>query len=248
MQTSLLRAVVRISFLVPSFIAMAAGSRPTRRPDQAVTIDLETVDGRVLPKNAKTQLAPIAGLSADWSQFVDHQGNQRQTVGHHFSRSRPLNELERSHVERTGICLSCHRELPAGSPAMSLLHHVAKYTGRLPKTAEQHDSLVHKIVLFAGWGQVLGGIGIPATTVAALAWCVRRRRRRRCQSDEWGTRVAADWHKKRLTGVRPVQDNGGLVHFCGNAEPIAASRRSGNPREFAGRVCLIRRESWGNSV
>ena len=156
-----------------------AGARPTRRPDRAVTVDLETVDGRALPESAKTQIGAIGGLSADWSQFVDRQGNQRQTVGHHFSRSRPLNDRERSHVERSGVCLSCHREIPAGSPALNLLHHVAAYTGQLPKTTEQHDGLVHKIVLFAGWGQVLGIFVVPAAALAAVAWYVRRWRRRR---------------------------------------------------------------------
>ncbi len=156
-----------------------AGGKLTRPPDEGVVVDLETAEGHILSENAQTQIAPIEGLPADWSRFVSEDGKQLQTVGHHFQLSRPLNDDERSHVDRRGVCLSCHQEIPDGSLAVSLLHHVAEYAGQLPKSPEQHTSLVHKVMLFAGWIQVGGIVGVPLALLVGGAWYWRRRRRRK---------------------------------------------------------------------
>ena len=64
------------------------------------------------------------------------------------------------------------------SLAVSLLHHVAEYAGQLPKTPDQHTSLVHKIMLLAGRIQVGGMVGMPLVLLAGV-WYWRRRRRRK---------------------------------------------------------------------
>lgn len=155
-----------------------AGGSLTRPPDKDVVVDLETAEGHVLSKNAQTQIASVEGLPDDWSRFVTEDGEQLQTVGHHFQLSRPLNDEERSHVDRRGVCLSCHKEIPDGSLAVSLLHHVAKYTGQLPKSPDQHASLVHKTMLLAGWIQVGGMVGMPLVLLGGV-WYWRRRKRRK---------------------------------------------------------------------
>jgi len=151
----------------------------TRPPDRRVIVDLETADGHILPGNARTQMEPIEGLVADWSRIVTEEGKQLQTVGHHFTRSRPLNNEERGHIDRQGICLSCHQEIPDRSLAVNLLHHVAEFTGQLPVTHDQHNSLLNKILLLAGWGQTAGMVGFPLAAMAAVIWLRRRRRSKR---------------------------------------------------------------------
>ena len=99
--------------------------------------------------------AAIKNLDHDWSQIVDKEGNQVATVGHHFQLSRAFNKSELEQMSREGTCLACHKEIPANSAAINLLHHVAKYTGQLPKTADQHNWLLHKITLLAAWTQVI---------------------------------------------------------------------------------------------
>ena len=152
--------------------------RLTRPPDERVVVDLETVEGHVLPEGARTQMAPIEGLVADWSRFVTEDGRQLQTVGHHFKGSRPLDNEERARINRQGVCLACHQEIPDRSLAVSLLHHVAEYADQLPKTAEEHNSLVHKILLTAGWFQVAGAAVVPPAMLAGVLWYWYRRRRR----------------------------------------------------------------------
>ena len=154
------------------------GGKHTRSPDERVVVDLETVDGDILSNRAVTQLEPIENLPDDWSRIVSEDGKQLMTVGHHFKLSRPLNNDERARMNRHGTCLACHREIPDDSLAVNLLHHVAKYTGQVPKTAEQHSALIHKITLLAAWTQVLAMIVTPVLVVA-VAVLIRRRRRRR---------------------------------------------------------------------
>jgi hypothetical protein len=147
--------------------------------DKPVYVDLETIDGHILAQSARPQMEPIEGLVADWSRIVTEEGQQLQTVGHHFSRSRPLNNAERAHMDRQGVCLACHQEIPDRSLAVNLLHHIAEYAGQLPETHPQHNSLINKILLLAGWGQVGGMIGAPLAALAGVILFVRRRRRRK---------------------------------------------------------------------
>jgi len=152
------------------------GGRHTRGWDEPVVVDLMTADGIVLPRSARPQLEPILGLSADWSRFVTEEGKQLQTVGHHFSLSRPLDDSERAHMDRRGVCLSCHEEIPAESLAVSLLHHTADVLGALPRTADAHGSLLNKILLLSAWTQVGGGAVAGAAFLAGAIWLWRRRR------------------------------------------------------------------------
>jgi len=154
------------------------GGTHTRGWDEPIVVDLMTADGTVLPKSARPQLEPIAGLGNDWSQFVTREGEQVQTVGHHFSLSRPLNNDERAHMDRRGVCLSCHEEIPSESLAVSLLHHTADVLGALPRTAESHSSLLNKILLLSAWVQVGGGAVGGALFLAGMLWLWRRRRAR----------------------------------------------------------------------
>ncbi len=154
------------------------GGKLVRPWDKRVVVDLETTDGHILPRSARTQMAPIEGLTDDWTRFVTEDGKQLQTVGHHFRLSRPLNDQERAHIDRRGVCLSCHQEIPDRSLAVSLMHHVAEFTGQLPKTPEQHDALLYrKILLFAAWTQVALAVGVPLAFLLAAVYYWRRRRR-----------------------------------------------------------------------
>ncbi|MHC4595576.1 MAG: multiheme c-type cytochrome [Planctomycetota bacterium] len=156
------------------------GIDPNRAPDEGIIVDLMTADRQILPKSARFQIEPIAELTADWSRFVTEDGKQLQTVGSHFSRSRPLNNQERLHMSRRGVCLACHKEIPDQSLAASFLHHAAKHTGLLPKTPEQHNSLLYKILMITAWSQTALALGLPPlVTFCIVLWLVIRRRHRK---------------------------------------------------------------------
>lgn len=155
------------------------GGSLMRPPDEEVIADLETADGHILPQDYEVQIAAIKGLKADWSQFVNAKGEQTQTVGHHLKGSRPLNDKERALIDRQGVCLACHKEIPSESLAVSLLHHVAYHTGQLPETTKKHNTLLNKILLLSAWGQVAAVACVPLVAIVIGVWYWRRRRVRK---------------------------------------------------------------------
>lgn len=133
---------------------------------------------RIIPSGATPQVHKIDGLEHDWSRFVTEDGEQVQTVGHHFKLSRPLNNAERANISREGVCLACHQEIPDESIAVDILHHVADFAHMLPKNNEEHSDLVHKSTLIAAWVQVAGMILGPLAGLVGLIWWRRRRKAR----------------------------------------------------------------------
>jgi len=127
-----------------------------------------------LASNVDTMFNAIANLKMDWSRFLDEDGNQLQTVGHHFSGSRPLNKEELKHLDRRGVCSSCHSQLPDADLATSLLDHVAQYAD-VEIDNKYHQSLLMKSTRLAAWVQVLGGILL----CLVIFWGVRRYRKRK---------------------------------------------------------------------
>ncbi|NOX55073.1 MAG: LPXTG cell wall anchor domain-containing protein [Planctomycetes bacterium] len=81
-------------------------------------------------------------------------------------------------MDRRGICLACHQEIPDQSLAVSFLHHIAEATGQVPVRRDQHNDLVHKILLATAWGQMLAPVGGLFVALTAGIWFWRRRRRK----------------------------------------------------------------------
>ncbi len=146
--------------------------------DSDTVVDLATADGQVIPRAARTQIAKIAGL-IDWSAVVTPEGQQMQTVGHHFRGSGPLSDAQRQALDRHDVCIGCHQEIPEASLAVDLLHHVAEVTGDAPKSREQHASLLRSVLLTSAWLEVLGALGLVVLVFGGALVVVRRRRRRR---------------------------------------------------------------------
>lgn len=155
------------------------GGRMTAPWDRGKVVDLTTADGRVLPAAAQVQVEPIAGLQ-DWSAVVTRDGQQLQTVGHHFQGSGPLTAAQRRAMDRKNICVACHSEIPEASLAVSAMHHMAEMTGRLPSTKAEHADLVNKILLTSAWVQAGGGALLGTLlTLGGVVWWRRRHARAR---------------------------------------------------------------------
>ncbi|MEO9935030.1 cytochrome C [Rhodopirellula bahusiensis] len=159
--------------------ALGLGISGPRPWDEKHFVDLQTTDGTVLSKRAEPQMEAIKNLTQDWSQIVDREGNQLATVGHHWKLSRAFNKDEIEHMRREGTCIACHKEIPENSNAINLLHHVAKYTGQLPHSNEEHAGLVHKILLLSAWGQTVGGAAFGFAVFALIIWIQKKRSRAR---------------------------------------------------------------------
>jgi hypothetical protein len=71
-------------------------------------IDQKT--GKPIPGRYRIQIPKIEALDFDWSTIIK-DGQQVQTVGTHWPLSRALPKETRNAMERTGLCMGCHREM-----------------------------------------------------------------------------------------------------------------------------------------
>ena len=123
-------------------------------PDTNFVQDLLDADMRPIAKDVDTHFTAIPNLSMDWSRFLDEDGNQLQTVGHHFSGSRPLNKDELLKLDRRGVCLSCHQTVPDKDLAVDLMHHVAEF-GHVDIDNDTHQNILNKSVKLSAWVQII---------------------------------------------------------------------------------------------
>jgi Cytochrome c554 and c-prime len=99
-------------------------------------IDQKT--GKVIPGNYQVQIPKIEALDFDWSTIIK-DGQQVQTVGTHWPLSRALPKEMRDAMDRTGLCMGCHREMTNAE-----LWSKVSEPGRL--TDEQHIELMNKML------------------------------------------------------------------------------------------------------
>ena len=71
---------------------------------------IDQTTGKPIPENYQIQITAIPKLDFDLSTIVvDDQ--QTQTVGSHWPLSRSLTKEMRDAMDRTGLCMGCHREM-----------------------------------------------------------------------------------------------------------------------------------------
>ncbi|MFQ5549953.1 MAG: cytochrome C, partial [Gemmatimonadales bacterium] len=118
---------------------ISGGVFQTRYAEPIVEDLIDQRTGDVIPRQHRVQIQSIPGLDFDWSTIIDSAGNQVQTVGTHWPLSRALNESERAGLERTGLCMGCHREMNNEE-----LWSAISTPGRL--TDEQHIELMNRLL------------------------------------------------------------------------------------------------------
>ena len=94
--------------------------------------------GEPIPSNFKIQIPKIEALDFDLSTIIK-DGQQTQTVGSHWPLSRALPQEVRDAMDRTGLCMGCHREMTNAE-----LWSKVSEPGRL--TDAQHIELMNKML------------------------------------------------------------------------------------------------------
>ncbi len=89
---------------------ISGGVFQTRYPEDIVEDLIDQKNGQVIPGQYKIQIPKIADLDYDWSTIIKDD-QQVQTVGTHWPLSRALTKEMRTGMERTGLCMGCHREM-----------------------------------------------------------------------------------------------------------------------------------------
>lgn len=73
--------------------------------------DLVTATGELIPGKTQPQRKGVPGLTHDLSQVVTRDGEQLVTMGSHWPLTGPLTQEQREKMERTGLCMGCHKEM-----------------------------------------------------------------------------------------------------------------------------------------
>ena len=89
---------------------ISGGVFQARYPVDIVEDLIDQKTGQVIPGRYQIQIPKIVELDYDWSTIIK-DGQQVQTVGTHWPLSRALTKQMRDGMERTGLCLGCHREM-----------------------------------------------------------------------------------------------------------------------------------------
>jgi hypothetical protein len=152
--------------------------RYLRQYTTGVYVDIMNEKGQLVTKTAKYQISPIPDLPMDLDQVVTREGEQVQSVGQHWPLSGPLTKDQRDHMERIGVCLSCHKHVPDGAFAYRVVSRAGSVLGLIPKTDEEHQKLIGRALYMAANVEVLGGIVFATLVVILGIYFVFRRKKR----------------------------------------------------------------------
>ena len=122
-------------------------------------VGLKTAEGKMIAKKFIIQKPKIENFGIDWSRFVDENGTLLQTVDNHWNLAGPLSNEQRQKLDRRGVCLSCHQEIPQGNLAVSAMTHIAEMAD-VTIDKKEHATIVHKILNLGAWVQLLGVSGL----------------------------------------------------------------------------------------
>jgi hypothetical protein len=144
---------------------------------KGVYVDIMDVKGQLVTRTAKYQISPIPDLPMDLDQVVTREGEQVQSVGQHWPLSGPLSKDQRDHMERIGVCLSCHKDIPTGTLTYRVISKVGDALGLIPKTDAEHQKLIARAMFIAA-NVELFGFPILVLVVFIGIYLVRRKRKK----------------------------------------------------------------------
>ncbi len=150
--------------------------RYLKQYNKGIYVDLMNEKGQLVTRKAKYQISPVPDLSMDLDQVITREGEQLQTVGHHWPLDGPLSKEMRDNIERVGVCLSCHKEIPRGRFVYRTISKVGDYLGMIPKNDAEHKKLIGKAMLIAANVQIFGPIIGTLVVFLLIVYVVRRRR------------------------------------------------------------------------
>ncbi len=138
--------------------------------------DIKDANGISLSKNPKPQISRIKGLNMDLSQVVTRDGKQLQTVGHHWPGSSPLTQEQRERMERVGVCIACHQDIPDGNMAMRLITTVGDIAGMKPHGTKEHMALLESDINWVAITRILAPLLVLLLII--LIWIIIKQRKK----------------------------------------------------------------------
>jgi hypothetical protein len=151
--------------------------RYLRQYNNGIYVDIMNEKAQLITKTAKYQISPIPDLPMDLDQVVTREDEQLQTVGHHWPTDGPLTREMRDHMERVGVCLSCHKEIPSGRFVYRVISKIGDYLGMIPKTDAEHQKLIGRAIFIAANVEIFGGLMAAIVGLVIIVYFLRRRKK-----------------------------------------------------------------------
>ncbi len=143
---------------------------------EGIYVDIKNEKGQLVTKTAEYQISPIPDLPMDLDQIVTREDEQLQTVGSHWPKSGPLTKEMRDNMERVGVCLSCHQEVPSGRFVYRVISKVGDTLGLIPKTDAEHQKLIGRAMFVAANVEIFGPLIAIIVVLILIIFFIRRRR------------------------------------------------------------------------
>ena len=87
------------------------GGRFMKGTKNGIVVDLATAKGQTIPSKFQAQSQAVPGLDHDLSQIVTRDNKQLVSIGSHWPLTGPLPAAMRKKMERTGLCIGCHKNM-----------------------------------------------------------------------------------------------------------------------------------------
>ncbi len=145
-------------------------------------MDMQTPNKQLISRKSIPQFPSIPELDMDLSQVVNRDGRQMQTVGHHWELSGPLTLEQREKMERIGVCISCHQDIPDGSMPIKAMVTAGNIFGLTPVSDTDHSSLLNNDIRFAALSHLAGPIALAALLLLLFIIFKQQRRIRSLNS------------------------------------------------------------------
>ncbi len=142
---------------------------------EGVYVDIMNERGELVTETAQYQISPVPELAMDLDNVVNREDLQLQTVGHHWPLDGPLPKEMRDNMERQGVCLSCHKEIPEGRFVYRVIAKVGTSLGMVPKNDEEHMKLIGKAMFIAANLQIFGPVAAILLIVLIVVLLRRRK-------------------------------------------------------------------------
>lgn len=143
---------------------------------KGIYVDITNEKGQLVTQTAQFQISPIPDLPMDLDQIITREEEQLQTVGHHWPMSGPLTREMRDNMERVGVCLSCHKDIPSGRFVYRMLNKIGSITGLTPKTDAEHKKLIGRAMFIAANVEIFGVLIGAIVVLIIIVFFARRRR------------------------------------------------------------------------
>jgi len=140
---------------------------------EGVYVDIMNEKGELVTQTAQYQISPVPELAMDLDNVVNREDQQLQTVGHHWPLDGPLPKEVRDNMERLGVCLSCHKEIPEGRFVYQVIAKVGDTLGMVPTNDVEHMKLIGKAMFIAANVQIFGPL-LGLIVIGLFIFVIRR--------------------------------------------------------------------------